>query len=467
MQKLNLKDLLPEEYSYLEMNTEFESVFKNILEGKNLLVTGPAGVGKSELLKLVTDNRVLCKHVQICGSTGLSAVNVGGQTLHSYFGIPIHDLRPTPRLVQTQIISRRKAGGISQFKRLEVLVIDEVSMVSAPVLDYIDLFLRGIRKQKASRLGLLPFGGVQVILFGDIAQLPPVVRRSEDYFYYYLKREYGEPFFFNSHVWKKGDFSIHKLIKVYRQNDPEFLDILQRIRYGEATSQDLKRLNENVMDEENFIDIYEDYLHITPTNKMAKEVNDFEMSIIDSEEITYTARHSPSFPQDMFPVDLEITLKKGAQVMVRCNDKSLGVFNGMMGEITEVYPSSIDFMPYHEDREYPIHIGTFKWGMKSLKVVNHKEGEELVEENYEEIDKGTFHQIPVIPAFAITIHKSQGLTLDHLYLDMGRGAFSHGQTYVALSRCRSLKGLGLRKAITKKDIIFDKEVSNFMKKNGI
>lgn len=419
---------------------ELSSDFKNALdlienEGKHLFITGRAGTGKSTLLQLFRNTTK--KKTVVLAPTGIAALNVKGQTIHSFFGFPPKPLEPH------EIKKRRKR---SLYKKMELLIIDEISMVRADLLDNIDRFLRINREIP------LPFGGVQVVFFGDLFQLPPVVASEVEALRFQF--QYESPYFFSSFVISEGfPIEMLELRKVYRQDSRHFLRLLEAVRLNRTDFEDLEEFNERYLPDFQAEDFY---ITLSARNATANRINSKELSLLETEEKVYLATVSGIFRETLYPTEAALKLKVDAQVMFIKNDPEKKFVNGTIGKVKSLHSDLIKV----EVEE--------KSGLRRLIEVERMEWE-IVKYTEDEKDTrkiktetlGTFRQFPIKLAWAITIHKSQGKTFDKVIIDLGRGAFEHGQTYVALSRCRTLEGIVLKQRLKGKDIMTDERVVQF------
>jgi ATP-dependent DNA helicase PIF1 len=392
----------------------------------HLFVTGRAGTGKSTLLTCLRE--LLAEEMVIVAPTGLAAVTVGGQTIHSFFGLP-------PRLIRPDDIRRSRNGGI--MRRLKFLVIDEVSMVRSDLMWAIDQALRVNRGRPRE-----PFGGVRLALFGDLHQLPPVVNDAE--VASHLEAEYGGPFFFSIAALREGaGTALIELSQVFRQRDESLLRVLNRVREGDADEDDLVVLNERVHPIRTLSE-GEDYVILTPTNAAASRINAAYLDKIPGNPAAYEAATTGEYNASAQPTDGTLLLKPGAKVMLLRNDPDRRWVNGTIARIARLDEDRVWVEVGGEEHE----VEQASW--ESRRYAYDKAAEKIVE-----TVAGTFRQFPLRLAWALTIHKSQGLTLDKVYVDLGRGTFAHGQTYVALSRCRTLDGLALARPLKPSDIMFD------------
>ena len=419
---------------------------------ENFFITGKAGTGKSTFLHYFARNTK--KNVIIAAYTGIAAINIGGTTLHSFFRLPFRPLLPRDDNIPVFSNSSYKRKII---KKMDTLVIDEVSMVRADIMEALDHSLRinGGDKNK-------PFGGKQLILIGDLFQLPPVVKVDNNAEWDIFEEVYDSPYFFSSHTFKVTHFNFIELKKIYRQNDNDFKDLLNKIREGNVDDTDLKKLNQrHFPDYEPHRDEF--VLTLVTTNRLADSINNRKLSEIKKPEFTYSAFIEGDFPKEKYPTAKHLKLKEGAQIIFIKNDinqeagKERRWVNGTIAKIHELTENEIKVIM--EDGK--IHNVTKEsWENRIYRFDRMKKRvtSEVI---------GTFWQFPVKLAWAITIHKSQGLTFESLHLNTGRGAFAHGQTYVALSRCRDFNGLTLKKPVNKTDIILDPRVMEFFKKHFV
>ena len=401
---------------------------------KNIFLTGKAGTGKSTLLQFFMVNTK--KDVAILAPTGVAALNVQGETIHSFFRF-----KPNITLTEAKKIAKRNVG-YELYTKLKTIVIDEVSMVRADMLDYIDVFLKITRKNKT------PFGGVQMIFIGDLYQLPPVVTSQEREFF---KEEYASPYFFDAQVLKEKEFTMEfvELEKIYRQKDEEFIALLNAIRNNSITEDHINILNSCV--DSTFES--EKHIILTTTNSGARSINEYKLNKIKSKPFAFSADIEGNFDEKHYPTELNLTLKKGAQVMFLNNDPSGQWVNGTLGKITRINDEEGVIVELTNGEE--VEVTPFTW--KVFKYFYDKKAKSLGQEGI-----GSFNQLPLKLAWAITIHKSQGKTFDNVIIDFERGTFAHGQAYVALSRCRTFGGIVLKKPMKKSHIIMDWKVVRFL-----
>ena len=428
-------------------NQKFREAADHVLQsGDSLFLTGRAGTGKTTFLKYVRE--AATKRHAVVAPTGIAALNAGGVTVHSMFGIPPRDFHPdyTPEDIARNV-------KLFQWKRklvekLEMLIIDEVSMVRADLLDTIDHVLRRFKKQPRR-----PFGGIQVLFIGDPYQLPPVVRRDEKTA---LLARYGSPFFFASDGYNELAPRTIELDHIYRQSDPDFIRLLNAIREGENSQATLQQLQPRVQPHI-AASPPEGYITLCSHRAPADRINQRELDAIDSRSETYNGKLTGNFrPQDA-PTAIELELKVGAQVMFVKNDSEGRYKNGTLATVTALRHNEVE-VELHDPppslEEPRFSIGPEAWE-RTKYALNEQTGK------LEEASDGSFKQIPLTLAWAVTIHKSQGLTLEKVVADVA-ACFDSGQTYVALSRCTTLEGLVLPAMPTSRAITVAPEVRAFM-----
>ncbi|MCR4773250.1 MAG: AAA family ATPase [Prevotella sp.] len=430
----------------IETNKELEMAWHFVENtGTNIFLTGKAGTGKTTFLRELKKNSP--KNMVVLAPTGIAAINAGGVTIHSFFQLPLSPYIPgtsfhTSDDKRYQFSKKKK----ELIKSIDLLVIDEISMVRADLLDAVDSVMRRYRAAHH-----LPFGGAQLLLIGDLQQLAPVVTPET---WEMMRGYYETPYFFSSHALNMTPYVNIELQKVYRQQDPLFLNLLNKIRANEADDRTLAELNKRYIPD--FTPPKDsDYIILTTHNKPADDINDEKLRSIDEDAFYYTADVSGTFPETSYPAEETLVLKKGAQVMFIKNDsKGLGrYYNGMVAEITAIDGNYIKVKPKEGGNEF--FIDQEKW-TNSKYILNTSTNE------IEEVVEGEFKQFPLRLAWAITIHKSQGLAFNHAIIDVSH-SFAHGQAYVALSRCKSLEGMVLSEPITSDAIINDSCVDNFNK----
>ena len=423
----NYNSLLPDDFVLSE---EFESIVEQLENTKeHFYITGKAGSGKSTLLAYFRS--VTQKNTAVLAPTGVAAIRVKGQTIHSFFGFP-------PKVIQTRHI--KKVRQIEVLQNLETLIIDEVCMVRADVFDAIDYSLRVHRKKLTQ-----PFGGVQLIVFGDLFQLPPVVNMDESGL---LQRIYSKGhFFFHSNIFQDAQFKTLELQSIYRQKDDHFIHLLNSVRDGSITSSQLENINDSLISQ---IEMDEGKIILTTTNARASSINQKYLSQLNSEEFSYRGQATGQFYKELFPTDEVLKLKKGAQVIMIKNDPEKRWVNGSIGTIHEIAQKKIKVKIEHKIYE----VKKEKWDRIQY---TYDDDQQEVQEDI----TGSFKQYPMRLAWAITIHKSQGQTFEKVIIDMSQGSFAAGQLYVALSRCISLEGIELLRPIRKSDVIVNNQLIGF------
>lgn len=425
----------------MEMNQEARLAW-NIIENTNanLFLTGKAGTGKTTFLKELREHSP--KRMIVLAPTGIAAINAGGVTIHSFFQLPL-----SPYLPGTSFGGAGKNHfQFSKLKRniirtLDLLVIDEISMVRCDLLDAIDSVMRRYRRHN------LPFGGVQLLMIGDLQQLAPVVTPEDEQL---LNRYYGTPYFFSSRALQQAQYLTVELKTVYRQQDERFIHLLNQIRENKATDATLQELNGRYVP--NFKPSKDsDYIHLTTHNYPAQQINEQELDALPSKAFHFKAEVEGTFPESSYPADFDLVLKPGAQVMFIKNDPDHRFYNGMIGEVMDINEDYI--IVRSKDTHESFTLSPVEW-TNAKYTLNEKSKE--IEEKVE----GVFRQYPLRLAWAITIHKSQGLTFEHAIIDASH-SFTHGQTYVALSRCKSLEGMVLSAPLNRRAIISDRTIDDF------
>ena len=412
-----------------KLSDEQEFLFRVMEQTQqHLFITGRAGSGKSVLLRHFREQTK--KKVVVAAPTGIAALNVRGQTLHSLFKLP-------PQLHRKGSLSPNTRLN-SLLKRIDCLVIDEISMVRADIMDAIDERLREARNNDSA------FGGVQVIMFGDVYQLPPVV---EEGLMQFFEAVHGGYFFFNGHVWRQADFKIYELTQVFRQRDPVFKEILNAVRDGSVIDSQIEQLNAR-----HDISVpSEGTVTLAPTNALVTEINQRRLDQLKGKAHHYTAVISGEMKKSVFPTEENLQLKKGAQVVLLKNDKDGRWVNGSVGIIDGLFDNHIDVrvggIVYTLDRE------TWEEIVYTYDQDTHKVEAKIA---------SSFTQYPIRLAWALTIHKSQGQTYESVALDLTTATFAPGQLYVALSRCTSLEGLYLKMPVKRSHILVEPKVTAFM-----
>lgn len=419
----------------ITLNAEQTALLVEMDQGKDhLFISGRAGTGKSTLLQYFVN--YTSKSVAVVAPTGIAAVNVRGQTIHSFFKFP-------PRLLLPSSI---RGSNSKVIKQLEILIIDEISMVRADLMDAIDIALR------KSRRNYRPFGGVKVIMFGDLYQLPPVVQDGPEK--EYLEQTYDSPYFFSANVWFEARMPhLRQLEHIHRQTDTEFIRLLNSLRDRSFDKEDLAKINSRHLSagpDQQF------YITLTSTNALARAINMKSLNQLNQPVHSYQAVVKDDFDHRLFPTNEILSLKVGAQVMCIKNDMEGRYVNGTIGIVRELTPDRILVEVEMYGKKEIVDIEETEWERISYTI---EETEGIPKIKAKVI--GKFQQYPLKLAWATTIHKSQGKTYEKCVIDLGYGAFAHGQTYVALSRCRTLDGIILKRKLRPEDIIIDDRVADF------
>jgi hypothetical protein len=415
-----------------------------------IFLTGKAGTGKTTFLRQLKED--LPKRMVVVAPTGVAAINAGGVTIHSFFQLPFGPILPgqilnekgnSAKIEGKAFIKKYRKEKIDLIRSLDLLIIDEISMVRADLLDGIDEVMRKFKNRN------LPFGGAQVLMIGDLQQLPPVVKNEE---WSLLNQHYKTPFFFSSRAFKSSTHISIELKHVYRQNDQDFIQILNEIRNNQLSTASYQELDKRYLPDFDPSD-KEGYITLTTHNARAQKINDEKLESLKEKPRRFTATIDGQFPEYSFPTDEHLSLKVGAQVMFVKNDSSpeKRYFNGKIGTITDFKEDTI--MVQCQDDPSEIEVSPEEW--QNIKYTINDKSKEI-----EEDVVGQFAQYPLKLAWAITIHKSQGLTFEKAIID-ANAAFAHGQVYVALSRCKTLEGLVLKSKLSRSGIICDNAVSSF------
>ncbi len=426
----------------MNMNQEAQTAL-DIIEktSANLFLTGKAGTGKTTFLKNLRD--LSPKRMIVLAPTGIAAINAGGQTIHSFFQLPLSPFIPGTAFASGENNRRYKFSNAKRniIRTLDLLVIDEISMVRGDLLDAVDDVMRRYRKHDR------PFGGVQLLMIGDLHQLAPVTTGTEENL---LRQYYDTPYFFSSRALQQAGYLTVELKTVYRQQDDKFITLLNQIRTNQASDATLAELNKRYIP--NFTPPKEaDYIRLTTHNGPAQQINEHELALLDYRQHTFQAEVEGDFPEMSYPTDYNLVLKEGAQIMFIKNDPEHRFYNGMVGEIVNIDNDDITVKSKETQEQFVLERA--EW--TNSKYTLNEQSMEI-----EEDVQGRFRQYPIRLAWAITIHKSQGLTFEHAIIDASH-SFTHGQTYVALSRCKSLEGMVLSAPLSRGAIITDNQVDAF------
>ena len=431
------------------MNMEKDEIFETAERyvkstGRSVFLTGKAGTGKTTFLKYITDTTA--KRFVVLAPTGVAAINAGGSTIHSFFQLPLCPYLPDVKELVTEYQMPERYRSLRKervriIRTIDLLIIDEISMVRADLLDAVDMTLRKYRRNDN------PFGGVQLLMIGDAQQLSPVVKEAERQ---YMSQVYPSPYFFHSKALQKLPYVTIELQKVHRQKDADFLEILNAVREDKLTFRLLNKINSRVRAVPDVAEDGTEPIRLTTHNVRADEVNSRKLAELPGEVSSYVAEIEGEFPEHSYPAEEELGLKPGAQVMFIRNDTEGRYYNGKLAKVEKL---SKGVVTVSDSNGTMIDVTPVEWNNSQY---------ELDDDSGEICQKvlGTFRQIPLRIAWAITIHKSQGLTFDNVIIDAG-SAFAFGQVYVALSRCRSLEGISLESPINGSGIYRDIHVSAF------
>ncbi len=427
-------------FNELDFNDEFIAAF-DALENtsQHLFITGKAGTGKSTLLQYFRHKTQ--KNITVLAPTGISAIHIKGQTIHSFF-----QFKPdiTPQSVSEVIVRKQKR---QLYKTLEAIIIDEISMVRADLMDCIDAMLR-LHGPHFDR----PFGGVQMIFFGDLFQLPPVVTRDEEHIF---KSVYQTPFFFSAKAFETINLKIFELKKIYRQKDEQFIHLLNAVRDNELRPHHLSAFNTRCHPKYQ-IPPGEFYITLTTTNALAEKVNLERLNELPGRGHLYQGNMSGEFDRKSLPTGENLEIKKGAQIMMLNNDSEKRWVNGSLGVVTAIRTDTNgdDIIIVDLENGQSVDVKKYDWELYQY----------YFDEQIEMLSSkvvGYFTQYPLKLAWAVTIHKSQGQTFEKVIIDVGFGTFSHGQMYVALSRCTSLNGVILKQPLAVRHVLLDGRVVEF------
>lgn len=422
----------------IEFNEEFKQALKLLETSPNhLFITGRAGTGKSTLLTFFREHTHI--PLVVLSPTGVGAVNIDGLTIHSFF-----HFFPNVTIEEAKKMAKRLSKN-KIYQKIRMIIIDEISMVRADLLDCVDEFLKIVRKDNQ------PFGGLKMVFIGDLYQLPPVVTNEEKEVF---GRLYATPYFFEARVIKQviGEEKLEflELTKIYRQSEEKFIVLLNSIRNKTIDEEQLFRLNERVL--QNTEGVKDDYIYLTSLNKQAEEINRLSLDKISGRKYLFEGKKSGKFEEKYLPTEINIFLKKGARVMLVNNDNRGRWINGTLGTVTGITREKIWVSLDEGEKE---EVLPYTWEIYRS----------AYNEKTRQIDKetiGTFTQFPLKLAWAVTVHKSQGKTFDRVIVDFGRGTFAHGQAYVALSRCRTFNGLVLKKPLKRSHVLMDWRVIKFL-----
>lgn len=431
-------DKRPVDMRNIEINEQFATALAKMEElGNCVFITGKAGTGKSTLLEYFRETTK--KQVVVLAPTGVAAVNIGGQTIHSFFRFKSGITETTAKKAAGKFL-KRKSGEL--YQKISVIVIDEVSMVRADLLDCVDQFLKIIRRRKDA-----PFGGVKMIFIGDLYQLPPVVTSAEREIF---SLHYKSPYFFSANVFPQIQLELVELEKIYRQKDEEFIKILNSIRNNSVTPKEIETLNSRY--DPSFEPKDDLYIYLTTINARAAEINEAKLNSIRLKTYSFQGTIHGDFDKSALPAELELKLKVGAQVMLLNNDSVGRWINGTIGKVAEIEDDCI-FVELPNGDVEDVRLNTWELFEYTLDSKTRSIKTEEV---------GAFTQFPLKLAWAITIHKSQGKTFDKLILDLSHRMFATGQAYVALSRCRSMEGIVLKHKFQKNHVLVDWRIVNFL-----
>ncbi|MFT4685071.1 MAG: hypothetical protein ACJATN_000098 [Neolewinella sp.] len=424
----------------MSTNPQLELAYQYVSQTKrHIYLTGKAGTGKTTFLHRVKAE--VTKHMAVVAPTGVAAINAKGQTIHSLFQLPFGLLRPGDTRSKGRKFSKKK---VRLLNSLDLLVIDEVSMVRADVLDGIDEVLRHIRRTDE------PFGGIQLLMIGDLHQLPPVVRDDERRD---LLRMYDTSYFFGSRALKEVNLATIELTHIYRQSDEQFINLLNRVRNDNMDDEVFATLNERYRPD---TDSASGAITLTSHNNAANQINTSKLRQLDGIQSDFRAKVIGKFPESMYPNSINLSFKVGAQVMFNRNDSDKAYYNGKIGAITAIKDQLITVRCSGDDGVICVNPITWENISYEMNTLTKKVSDNVI---------GKYTQHPLRLAWAITIHKSQGLTFEKVIIDAA-DAFAHGQVYVALSRCKTLEGIILRSRIGEQSVKTDRVISNYSEDNA-
>lgn len=415
---------------------------------RSLFLTGKAGTGKSTFLHYIAQTTK--KKYVILAPTGIAAINVGGVTLHSFFKLPFHPLLPNDRRYSTQQLRntlKYNSEKIKLIRELELIIIDEISMVRADIIDFIDKILRVYSHNMR-----IPFGGKQLLLVGDVYQLEPVLKEED---WQLLQPYYPSKFFFDAHVFRTFQLVCIELQKVYRQRDDKFISILDHIRTSTVTNTDLSLLNQQVGQPQP-MDAHQLSITLSTRRDTVDYINSLHLSKLPGDTTILHGSIDGEYPENNLPTPIELEVKTGAQILFIKNDREKRWVNGTLGTIIGIGDEEDGKIYVRTEQGEDVDVEQEVWNNVRY-TYNQKE------QKVEEEILGSFQQFPLRLAWAITIHKSQGLTFNQVKIDLSGGVFAGGQTYVALSRCRSLKGIALQEPVKREDIYVNQEIVRFSK----
>lgn len=415
---------------------------------RSLFLTGKAGTGKSTFLHYIAQTTK--KKYVILAPTGIAAINVGGVTLHSFFKLPFHPLLPNDRRYSTQQLRntlKYNSEKIKLIRELELIIIDEISMVRADIIDFIDKILRVYSHNMR-----IPFGGKQLLLVGDVYQLEPVLKEED---WQLLQPYYPSKFFFDAHVFRSFQLVCIELQKVYRQRDDKFISILDHIRTSTVTNTDLSLLNQQVGQPQP-MDAHQLSITLSTRRDTVDYINSLHLSKLPGDATILHGSIEGEYPENNLPTPIELEVKTGAQILFIKNDREKRWVNGTLGTIIGIGDEEDGKIYVRTEQGEDVDVEQEVWNNVRY-TYNQKE------QKVEEEILGSFQQFPLRLAWAITIHKSQGLTFNQVKIDLSGGVFAGGQTYVALSRCRSLKGIALQEPVKREDIYVNQEIVRFSK----